>query len=167
MNAKKIKNILISYIKATAGEVRIYQEKSIGNSICDVMAVTDRLIGYEIKSDLDNYTRLQEQVKLFGFSVILPTSQDVKKPYLHLEKDTNRYVVLLGDSANGNAKRIVGKLKRFDKVVEEIVKEIEVTKQAIHNNQQLLKQKNASYQKQIADLSDEIEEIRREIDVVA
>lgn len=108
---------------------------------------------------------LLDPVSIFGFFVILPTSQDAKKPYLYLEKDTNRYVVLLGDSANGNAKRIVGKLKRFDKVVEEIVKEIEVTKQTIHNNQQLLKQKNTSYQKEIADLSDEIEEIRRRIDV--
>jgi hypothetical protein len=65
MNAIDIKNILIAYLKATSGELRIYQEKSIGNSICDVMAVTDRLIGYEIKSDLDNYTRLQEQVKSY------------------------------------------------------------------------------------------------------
>ena len=65
MNAKKIKDILISYIKATTGEVRIYQEKNIGSSICDVMAVTDRLIGYEIKSDLDNYARLQAQVKAY------------------------------------------------------------------------------------------------------
>ena len=65
MNAKKIKDVMISYIKATSGEVRIYQEKSIGSSICDVMAVTDHLIGYEIKSDLDNYVRLREQVKAY------------------------------------------------------------------------------------------------------
>ena len=110
---------------------------------------------------------LSDPVSIFGFSVILPTSQDVKKPYLYLEKDTNRYVVLLGDSANGNAKRIVGKLKRFDKVVEEIIKEIEATKQTIHNNQQLLEQKSTSYQKEIAELSAEIEDIRSKIDVEA
>ncbi|MBO5418301.1 MAG: hypothetical protein J6A50_06855 [Clostridia bacterium] len=110
---------------------------------------------------------LSDPVSIFGFSVILPTSQDVKKPYLYLEKDTNRYVVLLDDSAKGNAKRIVGKLKRFNKVIEEIVKEIEATKQMIYNNQQLLKQNNTSYQKEIAELSDEIEEIRRKIDVEA
>ena len=108
---------------------------------------------------------LSDPVSIFGFSVILPTSQDGKKPYLYLEKDTNRYVVLLDDSAKSNAKRIVGKLKRFNKVIEEIVKEIEATKQMIYNNQQLLKQKNTSYQKGIAELSDEIEEIRRKIDV--
>ena len=33
--------------------------------MCDVMAVTDKLTGYEIKSDQDNYARLQDQVKAY------------------------------------------------------------------------------------------------------
>ena len=66
MDAKKIKEILISYLKTVYREIRIYQEKSIGSSICDVMAVTDKLIGFEIKSDLDNYKRLKEQVKAYS-----------------------------------------------------------------------------------------------------
>lgn len=65
INAKQIKEILIEYLKVTYKEIRIYQEKSIGSSICDVMAVTDRLLGFEIKSDLDNYTRLEEQVNAY------------------------------------------------------------------------------------------------------
>ena len=60
-----IRNILIAYLKASNHEIRIYQEKSIGTSICDVMAVTDRLTGYEIKSDLDNYFRLAGQIKAY------------------------------------------------------------------------------------------------------
>lgn len=66
MNAKNIREILISYLKATNGEIRIYKEKSIGSSICDIMAVTNKLTGYEIKSDLDNYTRLGEQIKAYN-----------------------------------------------------------------------------------------------------
>ena len=65
MNDKAIRAILISYLQATNHEIRIYQEKNIGASICDVMAVTDKLTGYEIKSDLDNYHRLEEQVKAY------------------------------------------------------------------------------------------------------
>lgn len=65
MNDKEIRKILISYLKASSGEIRIYQEKSIGSSICDVMAVTDCLTGYEIKSDVDNYQRLSSQIKLY------------------------------------------------------------------------------------------------------
>lgn len=65
MKDKAIRDILIAYLQTTNHEIRIYQEKSIGSSICDVMAVTDKLIGYEIKSDYDNYSRLGEQVKAY------------------------------------------------------------------------------------------------------
>lgn len=65
MNDKAIRDVLIAYLQATNHEIRIYQEKSIAASICDVMAVTDKLTGYEIKSDLDNYTRLEAQIKAY------------------------------------------------------------------------------------------------------
>ena len=62
MYDKEIRNILITWLQTVFYEVRIYQEKSIGSSICDVMAVTDQLVGYEIKSDHDNYDRLNQYV---------------------------------------------------------------------------------------------------------
>lgn len=65
MNDKQIRKTLIAWILAKYSEVRIYQEKSIGSSICDVMAVTDELIGFEIKSDCDNYSRLERQIKSY------------------------------------------------------------------------------------------------------
>ena len=51
MKDDQIRSILIEYLKATENKIRIYQEKNIGSSVCDVMAVTDKLTGYEIKSD--------------------------------------------------------------------------------------------------------------------
>lgn len=66
MNDKSIRKILLSYLEAQGKEMRIYQEKSIGSSICDVMVVTDKLTGYEIKSDVDNYARLEEQIKSYN-----------------------------------------------------------------------------------------------------
>ena len=66
MDDKSIRKILISYLKAQNKEIRIYQEKSIGNTICDVMAVTNCLVGYEIKSDLDNYERLPKQIEAYN-----------------------------------------------------------------------------------------------------
>ena len=66
MNDKSIRKILLAYLKTKNVNMRIYQEKGIGNSICDVMVVEDCLIGYEIKSDLDNYSRLNEQVKAYN-----------------------------------------------------------------------------------------------------
>lgn len=65
MNAQKIKNILIAYLKAANREIRIYQEKSIGDAVCDLMTVTNCLTGYEIKSDLDNYQRLAHQITAY------------------------------------------------------------------------------------------------------
>ncbi len=65
MNEKQIRDILIEYVKAKTKKARIFQEKSIGSSICDLMAVTDKIIGFEIKSDLDNYTRLERQIEAY------------------------------------------------------------------------------------------------------
>ncbi len=65
MTDKAIRNILISFLKTQYAEIRIYQEKSIGEAVCDVMAVTDRLIGFEIKSNRDNYQRLERQIRFY------------------------------------------------------------------------------------------------------
>ena len=65
MNDKEIRKILISYLQAQGKELRIYQEKSIGSSICDLMVVSDVITGFEIKSDRDNYQRLEEQVRTY------------------------------------------------------------------------------------------------------
>ena len=66
MNDNSIRKILIEYLCASCDKIRIYQEKMIGSAVCDVMAVTDCLTGYEIKSDLDNYDRLERQVSAYS-----------------------------------------------------------------------------------------------------
>ena len=86
MNDKSIRKILISYIQAANNEVRIYQKKNIGGSICDVMLVTDHLCEYEIKSDLDKYQRLEAQIKAYNLFfdkllLILVLSRPYKKSY--------------------------------------------------------------------------------------
>lgn len=85
MDDKSIRKILISYLQATNNEIRIYQEKNIGGSICDVMAVTDHLTGYEIKSDLDNYQRLDSQIsaysKFFDKNYIVVSSKHLKSAF--------------------------------------------------------------------------------------
>ena len=43
MNDQEIRNILISFLKGSNDKIRIYQEKAIGGSICDLMSVTDCL----------------------------------------------------------------------------------------------------------------------------
>lgn len=65
MNDKAIRKILIEYLHLENPEARIYQEKLIGSSVCDVMSVSDSLTGYEIKSDCDNFQRLSRQIKSY------------------------------------------------------------------------------------------------------
>lgn len=65
MKDKEIRRILVEWIQVRFDDVRIYQEKYIGNSICDVMAVTDHLIGFEIKSDADNFDRFSRQSRSY------------------------------------------------------------------------------------------------------
>lgn len=66
MNDKEIRNILVGYLSATNKNYRIFQEKNIGSSICDVMLVTDKLCGFEIKSDSDNFIRLKKQTQAYN-----------------------------------------------------------------------------------------------------
>lgn len=65
MDDKAIRGILIEWLQANYPEGRIYQEKSIGESVCDVMLVSDCLTGFEIKSDRDSYRRLPRQVEYY------------------------------------------------------------------------------------------------------
>lgn len=67
MNDKQIREILVAYLKSQNSEMRIFHEKNIGGSTCDLMMVTpDAITGFEIKSDLDNYQRLDSQVRHYN-----------------------------------------------------------------------------------------------------
>lgn len=61
---KDMREYLYDYIDDLYPKSRIIDEKQIGKSRADLLVVTeDKLIGYEIKSDSDTYTRLKTQVK--------------------------------------------------------------------------------------------------------
>lgn len=60
----EMKDTLFWYLDGLYEKIRILEEKEIGKSRADVVAVLpDKLIGFEIKSDSDTYTRLLTQVK--------------------------------------------------------------------------------------------------------
>lgn len=59
-----IRDPLSCYLEERFGKVRILEEKTIGKSRADIVMVTEgRLIGIEIKSDVDSYARLKKQVR--------------------------------------------------------------------------------------------------------
>jgi hypothetical protein len=73
---RDIREPLFEWLEANHSMVRILEEKQIGRSRADVVAVTEQgLIGMEIKSDADTYARLSRQVKdydrYYDFNVIV------------------------------------------------------------------------------------------------
>ena len=59
-----------------------------------------------------------------GFVIVIPDFKENEKMFLYLEQKQVQYKVEMGDSPNGNARRIINVLKNFDKVVEEDLKEM-------------------------------------------
>lgn len=65
---KEIREPLFDYIEGKYEKIRIFEELAIRKSIADVVLVLDdKLIGIEIKSDADTYTRLSTQVKDYNY----------------------------------------------------------------------------------------------------
>ena len=61
---KDIRESLFDYLESEYKKARFFEEKMIGKSRADVvMVITSALVGIEIKSDADTYTRLESQIK--------------------------------------------------------------------------------------------------------
>lgn len=61
---RDIREPLFEFLEETYGKVRIIEEKQMGRSRADiVMVVPEAVMGIEIKSDADTYTRLKRQVR--------------------------------------------------------------------------------------------------------
>ncbi len=63
LHDRDIREPLFDFLEDAIGKVRIFEEKRMGGSRADVVMVTEQeVIGIEIKSDADTYTRLKSQV---------------------------------------------------------------------------------------------------------
>lgn len=61
---KDIREPLFEYLEERYHKLRIMEEKTMGKSRADIMLVLpEQIIGVEIKSDADTYTRLERQTK--------------------------------------------------------------------------------------------------------
>lgn len=76
LHDKDIREPLFNYLEDVFGKIRIMEEKMMGRSRADVlMVIEDAIVGIEIKSDADTYTRLSSQVKdydkYFDYNIIV------------------------------------------------------------------------------------------------
>jgi hypothetical protein len=86
---KDIREPLFDWLEQRYGRIRILEEKQIGRSRADVVAVTeDGLIGIEIKSDADSYARLSRQVKdynkFYDFNTIVAGTRHAAHVHEHV-----------------------------------------------------------------------------------
>ena len=84
-----IRILLFDYLDRRFPKVRTFEEKSMGHSRSDVVALLPNLIvGIEIKSDADSYTRLVTQVKdydkYFDVNFILVGSSHLTHVHEHI-----------------------------------------------------------------------------------
>ncbi len=86
---KDIREALFDFLEEKYGKVRVIEEKNMGNSRADIVAVTDDgVMGIEIKSDADSYARLSGQVKdydrFFDYNCIVVGSTHASKVSEHV-----------------------------------------------------------------------------------
>ena len=89
---KDIREPLFDFFDEKFGKVRIIEEKQIAKSRADVMLVLEEtLVGVEIKSDADTYTRLARQIKdynkFFDYNYVVVGSSHSK----HIDEHIREY----------------------------------------------------------------------------
>lgn len=98
----EIRELLFDYIDEKYDKLRIYEELKIRKSIADVVVVLeDKLIGIEIKSDSDTYTRLPTQIKdynhFFDYNYLAVGSSHAKHAHEHIPKHWGILCVAMED----------------------------------------------------------------------
>lgn len=98
----EIREALFYYLDCNFGKHRTFEEVPINNSRADIFAVTEHgLVGFEIKSDADSYTRLKSQVKnydrFYDFNYIVIGVKHLKG----VEKHVPAYWGIICVSENG------------------------------------------------------------------
>jgi hypothetical protein len=62
VNDVEIRDVLFRYLDEKHAKIRVFDELVIGRARADIVAVTDRVTGFEIKGDTDTYARLPGQI---------------------------------------------------------------------------------------------------------
>ena len=108
---------------------------------------------------------METELTIMGFLVVIPDFKEDEKKCIYLEQNQIRYRVEMGDSPNGNARRIINVLKKFGKIVEEDLKEmIRISERREELQSMITTTKEESvYLKQLRQCEKEVENLKEMI----
>ena len=112
---KDIREPLFEFLEERYGKVRILEEKTVGNSRADVvMAIPDKIVGIEIKSDADTYTRLERQVAdydlYFDQNIVVVGSTHASHVAEHVPADVNMGGKAIGGGTTDPSDKVTHKI---------------------------------------------------------
>ena len=99
---------------------------------------------------------------VLGMGMELPEKQDEKKPYILLKYAEQKYLVPMGDTPAGNARRVINALKDFQKLADQ--DKVVSRKEELQN---LVRSPDHSYSDQLAACEKEASRFREQIAVRA
>lgn len=99
---------------------------------------------------------------VLGMDMELPEKQDEKKPYILLKYAEQKYLVPMGDTPAGNARRVINALKDFQKLADQ--DKVVSRKEEL---QSLVRSPDHSYSDRLAVCEKEVSRLREQIAVRA
>lgn len=104
---------------------------------------------------------------VFGMGMELPEKQDEKKPYILLKYAEQKYLVPMGDTPAGNARRVINTLKDFQRLADKDKEHLDKVVSRKEELQSLVRSPDHSYSDQFAACEKEVSRLREQIAVRA
>ena len=104
---------------------------------------------------------------VLGMGMELPERQDEKKPYILLKYAEQKYLVPMGDTPAGNARRVINALKDFQKPADKDKEHLDKVVSRKEELQSLVRAPDHSYSEQLAACEKEVSRLREQIAVCA
>ena len=104
---------------------------------------------------------------VLGMGMELPEKQDEKKPYILLKYAEQKYLVPMGDTPAGNARRVINALKDFQKLADKDKEHLDKVVSRKEELQNLVQSPDHSYSDQLAACEKEVSRLREQIAVRA
>ena len=104
---------------------------------------------------------------VLGMGMELPEKQDEKKPYILLKYAEQKYLVPMGDTPAGNARRVINALKEFQKFADKDKEHLDKVVSRKEELQSLVRSPDHSYSDQFAACEKEVSRLREQIAVRA